>query len=212
MLKVYLVLIFFFIIILVNIVNIESFENSNIKNPCIDYLSDKEFLEHMIPHHQVAIDMSILLIKTTNNPIMKDLCRDIIWQQKYEITMMKEMINKLPKYELKSNSITLKTKLEYYEPKNVISKTGECNPLFFKPDEHMENMKHMKIDDRSYLEHMIPHHQVAVDMSKRLLLHTKNTYMMSLCYDLITEQQNEILMMNQMLNNFNKWQYKSTLI
>ena len=30
----------------------------------------------------------------------------------------------------------------------------------------MAHMKHMKVNDRSYLEHMIPHHQVAVDMSK----------------------------------------------
>ena len=212
MVKIYLIFIFFLILILVNIVNIENFENKNVKNPCIDYLSDKEFLEHMIPHHQVAIDMSILLQKITKNPLMKDLCRNIIWQQRYEITMMKELINKLPKYGLKSNSIIFKTKLEYYEPKNVISKTGECNPLFFKPNEHMKHMKNMKITDKSYLEHMIPHHQVAVDMSKRLLLHTKNTHMMSLCYDIITEQQNEILMMNQMLNSFNTWQYNSFLI
>ena len=41
----------------------------------------------------------------------------------------------------------------------------------------MEHMEHMEINDKSYLEHMIPHHQVAVDMSKRLLLHTNNTYL-----------------------------------
>ena len=29
-------------------------------NPCTDKLTDKEYLEHMIPHHQVAIDMSHL--------------------------------------------------------------------------------------------------------------------------------------------------------
>ena len=34
-------------------------------------------------------------------------------------------------------------------------------------------MKNMKLDDKMYIEHMIPHHQVAVDMSKRLLLYTK---------------------------------------
>ena len=27
-------------------------------NPCTDQLTDLEYLEHMIPHHQVAIDMS----------------------------------------------------------------------------------------------------------------------------------------------------------
>ena len=41
-------------------------------NPCIDYLSDTEFLEHMIPHHQVAIDMSVLLQPKSKSPIKKN--------------------------------------------------------------------------------------------------------------------------------------------
>ena len=61
------------------------------------------------------------------------------------------------------------------KPVKSKAKEGPCNPLFFKPNDHMAHMKHMKVNDRSYLEHMIPHHQVAVDMSKRLLLHTKNS-------------------------------------
>ena len=76
----------------------------------------------------------------------------------------------------------------------------------------MEHMAHMTINDRSYLEHMIPHHQVAVDMCHRLLLHTKSSHMMALCYDIIREQQNEILQMNQMLQNWNTWQQHSDLI
>jgi hypothetical protein len=31
-------------------------------NPCTDKLTDIEYLEHTIPHHPVAIDMSNLLI------------------------------------------------------------------------------------------------------------------------------------------------------
>ena len=27
-------------------------------NPCDSYLSNKDYLLHMIPHHQVALDMS----------------------------------------------------------------------------------------------------------------------------------------------------------
>ena len=38
----------------------------------------------------------------------------------------------------------------------------------------------MKLDDKMYLEHMIPHHQVAVDMSKKLL---KNTKLIETNYD-----------------------------
>ena len=92
------------------------------------------------------------------------------------------------------------------------SKDGDCNPLFFKPDEHMAHMEHMSINDMSYLDHMIPHHQVAIDMCHRLLLHTKSPHMMALCYDIIREQQNEILQMNQMLQSWDTWQQHSDLI
>jgi len=59
---------------------------------------------------------------------------------------------------------------------------------------------------------MIPHHQVAVDMSQRLLLHSKNSYTRQLCYDIITEQQSEILLMNQMLEHKKRWQYDSEIL
>ena len=42
-------------------------------NPCTDPLTDTEFLEHMIPHHQVAVDMSVLLQPISKNPIMQEL-------------------------------------------------------------------------------------------------------------------------------------------
>ena len=65
-------------------------------------------------------------------------------------------------------------------------------------------MKHMKHNDKSFLEHMIPHHQVAIDMSQRLLKHTNNTHMMRICYEIITNQRSEILLMNNILSFLNK--------
>ena len=175
-------------------------------NPCTDKLTDLEYLEHMIPHHQVAIDMSIMLIPHTNNPITLHLCRDIIRKQSYEIwemTMMKNNISETLFDEKKGNIDTFKTNLERYEPLQSKSKDGSCNPLFFKPNDHMAHMKHMKINDKSYLEHMVPHHQVAVDMSKRLLLHTNHSYLMEFCRKLIIDQQGEIFYMNNLLKKNN---------
>ena len=39
--------------------------NTATSNPCTDVLTDIEYLEHMIPHHQVAIDMSNIVLNTT---------------------------------------------------------------------------------------------------------------------------------------------------
>ena len=195
-------------------ININNHKNNNSENnPCTDKLSDAEYLKHMIPHHQVAIDMSNLLIPKTSNPGMLNLCRNIIRKQSYEIWEM-EMLSKNLMDTLFSNESwrvdNIYNKLDMYKPKMSRSKDGDCNPLFFKPDEHSKHMMGFKINDKNYLEHMIPHHQVAVDMSKRLLLHTNDSYLLDFCRKLIIDQQSEILYMNNLLNN--SYSYKSELL
>jgi uncharacterized protein (DUF305 family) len=182
-------------------------------NPCSDVLTDIEYLEHMIPHHQVAIDMSKLLIPVTKNPIMSHLCRDITRKQGYEIWEMTMMKNNISDTIVSSDSWSvdnIPTKLDRYEPIMSRAKEGPCDPMFFKPNDHSQHMKGMEITDRSYLEHMIPHHQVAIDMSKRLLLHTNHTYLLDFCTKLIIDQQGEILMMNNLLRNI--YNYESELM
>ena len=187
-----------------------SFSNGN---PCTDMLSDIDYLVHMIPHHQVAIDMSNMLIPKTKNPVMLHLCRDIIRKQGYEIWEMTIMKNKLSNTifdDIKGKIEEFKTKMDLYEPTMSKSSDGDCNPLFFKPDDHMKHMVGMDVTDESYLRHMIPHHQVAVDMSKRLLLHTNHPYLMDFCRKLILDQQGEIYTMNNLLKN--KYNYYSELL
>ena len=60
-------------------------------------------------------------------------------------------------------------------------------------------MKHMKLDDKMYIKHMIPHHQVAVDMSKKLLKNTNNDFMINLAYRIIRSQQEEIIILSDLL-------------
>ena len=182
-------------------------------NPCTDKLSDIEYLEHMIPHHQVAIDMSNLLIPHTENPIILHLCRDIIRKQGYEIWEMDMIKDNIPNTIFSDDVSIIEnklTKLDIYEPVMSKSKDGSCDPLFFKPDDHSAHMENMEINDRSYLEHMIPHHQVAIDMSYRLLLHTNNSYLLDFCKKLIIDQQGEIYLMNNLLQN--TYNYKSKLL
>ena len=180
-------------------------------NPCIDKLSDVEYLEHMIPHHQVAIDMSRLLQPVTKSDIMLNVCRDIIRKQSFEIYEMKGM--KSYKGVLFSNDTGVRefiqTTNDVYN--NNLTNQTKCNPLFFKPNDHSKMMKSMKINDRSYLEHMIPHHQVAINMTRRLLLHTHNSYLLNFSRKLILDQQNEIIYMKGLLDE-NNYLYKSELL
>lgn len=51
---------------------------------------DKEFIEQMIPHHQMAIMMAQMLKNSTNRSEMKQLADDIIQAQTDEIDQMRE--------------------------------------------------------------------------------------------------------------------------
>ncbi|MEJ0002121.1 MAG: DUF305 domain-containing protein [bacterium] len=51
---------------------------------------DKEFLSEMIVHHQGAVDMAQMVLKTSKRPELLELARDIISAQTGEIKMMQE--------------------------------------------------------------------------------------------------------------------------
>jgi uncharacterized protein (DUF305 family) len=189
------------ILIFFNMINGEKLENFSNNNVCRGFLTDREYLEHMIPHHQVAVDVSIDLMKKTKSANMKEILRKLIYNQKMEIILMKTMIGYLP-----TNISTGFSK--YFEPNrsdnikpNVLGLSDTfCDPHFFDPEAHMEHMKHMKLDDKMYIHHMIPHHQVAVDMSKVLIKNTKNDFMLYLAYRIIRNQSAEIVYLNYLLN------------
>ena len=184
-------------------------------DPCALKLTDQEYLHHMIPHHQVAVDISKLLQKKTKNPLMQDILRKLIWTQNYEISLMNDLLNKLP------NKVTTKRKMknkylpdvsDFTDPNKLTLTNTYCDPHFFNPEEHMKHLKHMNLNDKSYIEHMIPHHQVAVDMSKKLLNYTNNDFMIYLAYRIIKSQQNEIILLNNLLNKKYFYNYQSNLL
>lgn len=200
-----------------NFSNIHSNKNNNNtgkEDPCSNKLTDKEYLLHMIPHHQVAVDISLLLQKTSKSPKMQEIFRQLIWTQRYEIKMMEEMLDVLPD-DMSGPGKMIKnyqsTIADFIDPNKLGLTQTYCDPHFFDPESHMKHMEHMELDDKMYLEHMIPHHQVAVDMSKKLLKNTNNDFMIYLAYRIIRTQQEEIIMLNDLLNPKN-YRIQSDLI
>ena len=176
------------------------------KNICTGYLTDLEYLNHMIPHHQVAVDISIELQKKTNSPAMQDILRKLIWVQKYEIDLMQELKKTIYSEDGMSvqnnmNKTYIYTVSDFVYPNKKGLTHTYCDPHFFDPEKHMEHIKHMDLTDEMYIHHMIPHHQVAVDMSKVLLTNTKNDFMIYLAYRIIRSQQEEIVLLNDLLNS-----------
>ena len=210
--KLCLILIMLLAGILLTKSNIETFNENNI---CRGKLSDHEYLNHMIPHHKVAIDISIMLQKITKSPVMHDILRKLIWTQETEIKLMKLALRKLPNNYItnkkKSNKKYIPTVSDYILPNKLNLTTTYCDPHFFNPEEHMKHIKHMKLNDKMYIEHMIPHHQVAVDMSKVLLKNTNNDFMRYLSYRIIRTQQAEIVILDNLLKK-STYFHKSNLI
>ena len=200
----FLLLVLVLILILILIYKLNKKDHFN--NPCTDYLSNKDYLVHMIPHHQVAIDMCNMMIPISKSKTIQNIYRSIIFNQKIEILFMKEVLYNIPNisnnYDVILRDTKFITSLSF--DKKSIPTNYYCDPLFFKPNDHSEHMNHMKHTDKSFLEHMIPHHQVAIVMSERLLKHTNNTHMIRLCYEIITAQRGEILQMNYILDYLNK--------
>lgn len=175
-------------------------------DPCTDYLSDKEYLVHMIPHHQVAIDMSRQVMQHTSNPYIKEIANRIIWQQTFENSVMGWQAHTASDgrdaTEIVRDRFDL-TSMDFYEPEDSAPAPGYvCDPMFFDPESHhKKHASHGSLTDKMFLEHMIPHHQVAVDMSRRLLAHSDNPMLRGTANKIIRDQQLEMYTMNQMLDD-----------
>jgi uncharacterized protein (DUF305 family) len=191
------------------------YEGYNEDNVCRGKLSDIDYLKHMIPHHQVAVDISVMLQKKTKSPVMQEILRKLIWTQNYEIKLMNIMLKKLPENDMSSNEEMnrnyIPTIADFTKPNELKLTKTYCDPHFFDPKAHMKHLHHMDLNDKMYIMHMIPHHQVAVDMSKVLLKNTSNDFMIYLAYRIIRSQQNEIIILNDLLNK-SKYVHSSNLI
>lgn len=167
---------------------------------CMKYTNDKDFLEHMINHHQVAIDMSERLEKVSNVPFMLILARDISYIQKYEVWIMKMMLKfGIPNISEDNNIFEKwnpKYKIGCYYPRMSKDNYAKCHQHFFITDKEM--LKHT--NNINFLEHMIPHHQLAVNMARELLLHSKNPHMLEFANEIIKNQQYEIWYMKELLS------------
>ena len=61
-----------------------------LNTPCNQKLTDIEYINHMITHHEVAVYMSENQLPITKNPKLLDILINVIRIQNYEINLMKD--------------------------------------------------------------------------------------------------------------------------
>ena len=207
MLKIIIVCILVIAILICSIHGLYENDDNNKNYPCNEILKDDGYLDHMITHHEVAVNMSKTHLKHTTNPLIIDILIDVIRVQTFQIHLMESS-----KPEINSNKNTTShsyryTQGDFTKPNTPYISDTYCDPIFFDAS-HSNNLH--KMTDIMYIEHMIPHHQVAIDMSKRILEYTNNNFIIDLAYKIIYSQQLEIFKLSELLKSKNM--FESTIL
>lgn len=150
---------------------------------------DVDFLANMIPHHQGAILSSKKLLETTTNQTLINLANNIISSQEAEVAEFTALIKEL---EAKNTS---------YQDIDTAAIGNEMEAIMNKMMEDMASVEATGDNDIDFLKGMIPHHQGAVDVSKKILEFTKDDKIKEIAGRIIAAQEKEIADMNTMLNN-----------
>jgi hypothetical protein len=179
-------------------------EPFTINNPCNQKLTEDEYKYYMITHHEVAVYMSKMHLHNTKNPVILEILINVIRTQTYDINLLKnskvkiidiiknyddELDNKINSKYIKNYNSYIPTVGDFTKPNSLYLSNTFCDPGFFKIS-HNENLHNMT--DAMYIKHMIPHHQVAVDMSKIILKTTNDNFIINFAYRIIRNQQSEI--------------------
>ncbi len=150
---------------------------------------DSDFLFNMIPHHKGAILSSQKLLETTKNEKLIELANNIITEQNKEVTEFDALIKEL-------------------NAKNTdysgIDTEAIGNDMQIIMDKMMADMSSIEItgnNDIDFLKGMIPHHQAAIDVSKKILEYTKDDKIKEIANRIIKAQEKEIEDMNNMINS-----------
>ncbi len=189
------------------------FHQNNELKICNKQLTESEYINHMITHHEVAVHMSEIHLHNTKNPIILDILRNLIRLQKYEINLLKDsnIINnkndEMTNENIEPENSYRYTVGDFTKPNTPYLSNTFCDPDFFKIS-HNKNLHNMT--DAMYIQHMIPHHQVAVDMSKMILKTTNNNFIIDFAYKIIRNQQYEILLLDSLSKS--KYSFESNIL
>ena len=138
--------------------------------------SEKDFYIEMIPHHQEAVDTSVLLFISTDDPELKMLTKSIFKAQTDEILQMR---------------------LTYAMLYNLIPTEALYQPMM-----RDLNIVTGRERDTRYVQDMIMHHKGALEMAEKVLTFN-NIHKETVIFakDIIKNQQTEIEFMQRWLKN-----------
>lgn len=142
---------------------------------------DRQFIDQMIPHHQMAIVSSENMISDSERPELRELARNIQKSQADQIDLMRGWRDDW-----------------YGSPGPAYPDPDRWNNGMMGRDGTRDGMRDAMGDDTTdamFLQMMIPHHQQAIDMSREALERAEHPKLKQLAKDIIAEQSAEIELM-----------------
>ena len=134
------------------------------------------FMEDMIDHHSMGVDMAKLCPSRASNAELLAMCNDIIRSQRAEIAKIQGWLK------------------EWYGEPSVPHKTEQS----MSDLEHLASLSGSEFEQQ-FMEHMSGHHMVALENSAECLLRTSHSALTNLCGEMIRTQVVEIQMMRRWL-------------
>jgi uncharacterized protein (DUF305 family) len=138
--------------------------------------SDRAFLNDMIPHHRMAVDMGRTAQREADHRELRTLASSIVADQREEISLMGK----------------LKRQVEAGDA----SSTFGMSMREMGMDMDMDAFMRARPFDRTFIDDMVPHHEGAVDMAKLELAKGRHPQVRSLARRIIRSQSGEIRKMN----------------
>lgn len=150
---------------------------------------DAHFIEQMIPHHEDAITMANIALDKAQHSEIKQLAQEIINSQGNEINQMKAWYKDWFSRELPTGD-------QVMQHHGMMGNTGMHMGMMGNATD-IQNIEQATDFDKAFIEHMIPHHQMAVMMASMLKASTERPEMQKLSDDIIAAQTKEIDEMRQ---------------
>ncbi|GBF04434.1 hypothetical protein DAERI_020031 [Deinococcus aerius] len=137
---------------------------------------DRAFLSMMIPHHQMAVDMSRAVLPLSKDTTVKTWANTIIKDQNREIAQMN-------------------TWLKTYGG----SDARMANMMKSSMSGMADAVKKARNPDVAFVQGMLPHHSSAIDMAQMALEKSSDARVLKLARDIVTAQAGEMYSFRQWL-------------
>ena len=174
--------------------NNNNYTNNSGKNTMMGNI-DRHFIEQMIPHHEDAITMADIAMQKAKHLEIKTLATNIKKAQSAEISKMQDWYKNWYGEEVPEDADEDNTSGGMMRGMHggMMGNATDTKDL--------ENAANF---DKTFIEQMIPHHQMAVMMANMLLSGTNRPEMKQLAKNIIDAQTKEIAQMRQW---YTEWGY-----